>query len=311
MADHDQFFKKLFHLFLGEFVGLFFPDWASKLDFSHPEWLDQELFPDPPDGERRVLDLVAQVTARETVPEPRTGEPGWLVLIHIEIESADGVAQFRPRMCGYYHGLRGRRRLPVLPIGLYLHVGLDGVGWDTYEESLWGRTLLRFEYPYVGLPALDGLAYLNGPSLLGVALAVLMRLPKERRAELKLEAMLRLNRSGGRGERSYMLELCVDRYFPLNDAEKAEYAALKQSERGREVREMEIGWLEQGIQEGLQQGVVRGRLELVRRQLEKRFGPLSAAARQKLESLTAEQLDDIGLAVLDATSLDELGFTHE
>ena len=116
-----------------------------------------------------------------------------------------------------------------------------------------------------------------------------------------------------------MLELCVNRYFPLNDAEKAEYEALKESERGREVREMEIGWLEQGIEKGIQQGIQQGvvlgrqegRLELVRRQLEKRFGPLPDAARQKLESLTAEQIDDIGLAMLDASTLEELGLSHE
>jgi hypothetical protein len=28
-------------------------------------------------------------------------------------------------------------QLPVLPIGLFLRVGLDGIGWDAYEEHFW------------------------------------------------------------------------------------------------------------------------------------------------------------------------------
>jgi excisionase family DNA binding protein len=38
-------------------------------------------------------------------------------------------------------------------------VGLDGIGWDVYEETRWGHRLVTFEYAYVGLPALDGEHY--------------------------------------------------------------------------------------------------------------------------------------------------------
>jgi hypothetical protein len=55
----------------------------------------------------------------------------------------------------YYVQLRRDTQLPVLPIGLFLRVGLDGIGWDAYEENFWEHRLLRFEYAYVGLPALE------------------------------------------------------------------------------------------------------------------------------------------------------------
>jgi len=42
------------------------------------------------------------------------------------------------------------------PIGLFLRVGFDGIGWDAYEEHFWEHCLLRFEYAYVGLPGLEG-----------------------------------------------------------------------------------------------------------------------------------------------------------
>ena len=57
MTDHDQRWKTLLREFLDEFFRRFFPEWAELLDFSQVEWLDKEVFPDPPEGRRRALDL--------------------------------------------------------------------------------------------------------------------------------------------------------------------------------------------------------------------------------------------------------------
>ena len=59
--DHDQQFKTLIREFLREFIRLFFPDWYERFDFDNIEWLDKEIFLDPPRGETRNLDLVAKV----------------------------------------------------------------------------------------------------------------------------------------------------------------------------------------------------------------------------------------------------------
>ena len=76
-----------------------------------------------------------------------------VALVHVEVESRESVQPLRPRMFEYYVQLRRDSGPPVLPIGLFLRVGLDGIGWDTYEERFWEHRLLRFEYAYVGLPA--------------------------------------------------------------------------------------------------------------------------------------------------------------
>lgn len=73
--------------------------WAGRLDCSRVEWLDKEVFPSPPEGRRRTLDLVGKVPTCEAVRGARPGDPEtWLALIHIEIESPDRVAPLRPRM---------------------------------------------------------------------------------------------------------------------------------------------------------------------------------------------------------------------
>lgn len=160
MHDHDQRFKTLIQEFFAEFLLLFFAVWAERLDCSKVEWLDKEVFPDPPQGDRSVLDLVAKLPARQAIPGyPPDDNQTWLALVHIEIESPDKATVLRPRMYEYYTALRKRHGLPVLPIAIYLKVGMKGIGIDEYEEHFWELRPIRFEYLYVGLPALDALEY--------------------------------------------------------------------------------------------------------------------------------------------------------
>src|SRR5439155_22872172 len=140
--------------------------------------------------------LVGKLPTRQGVPGVRPGGPEqWLALVHIEIESPDKAAPLRPRMYEAYQLLRRGHGLPVLPIGLFLRVGLDGVGIDVYEEHFWELRPVRFEYLYVGLPALDGVKYVQGENWLGVAQSALMRVPKERQVWLGAEALRRISQA--------------------------------------------------------------------------------------------------------------------
>jgi hypothetical protein len=73
-----------------------------------------------------------------TPNQPAAEGKTWLALIHIEIESRDTVEPLRATIFDHYKQLRNRHRLPVLPIALYLRVGLEGVGWDEYEAPVDG-----------------------------------------------------------------------------------------------------------------------------------------------------------------------------
>lgn len=50
-------------------------------------------------------------------------------------------------------------------------------------------------------------------------------------------------------------------------------------------------------------GRVEGKEELVVGQIERRFGPLPDRIRARLEPLNADQLDELGLALLDCATL--------
>jgi Domain of unknown function (DUF4351) len=308
MSDHDQRFKIVLQTFFAEFFRLFFPAWAERFDFSQIEWLDKEVFPEPPQGKRRFLDLVAKVATRQIVPGQRPGEKdSWIALIHVEIEHEEAVAPLRPRVFHYYQHLRDRHGLPALPIGLYLRVGLEGVGIDIYEERFWDLRPVHFEYLYVALPALDAVKYVEGENWLGVALSALMRIPKGQEAWLGAEALRRLRDAPLTGQQRFYLAECVQAYLSLDAAQQEQFEQLLTSEPYEGVRGMRATWFEQGEAKGEARGLEQGQRKILALQLEEQFGPLKPQARERFEALSAEKLSDLARRLLRAKSLQELG----
>jgi hypothetical protein len=190
----------------------------------------------------------------------------------------------------------------VLPVCLFLKVGLNGLGWDAHEERLWDRVVLRFEFAYMGLPALDGLAYFNGASLLGLALSALMKLPGADRARVKAEGLSRLARGAENPARRELLAEYFNNYRELPPSDVSEFEKLIAQEP-KEIKDM--------VSSFEISGRLKEKREIVRKLLDKKFGPLPEGVQQRLWLLSGERLDEIVLAVLDATSLKELGLTDE
>jgi predicted transposase YdaD len=61
-----------------------------------------------------------------------------------------------------------------------------------------------------------------------------------------------------------------------------------------------------GLEDGKQEGLKQGETALLRRQLERRFGVLPDWASQRLESLSPAALEEAGLRLLDAATLEEV-----
>ncbi len=306
VPDHDQRLKVLLKEFFEAFFLAFFPHWADRFDFHEIDWLDKELFTAPPRGERRQLDLVARLRLRPGVPPPREGVADLVALVHVEVESRDSVAAFRPRMFDYYVQLRRETGLPVLPIALFLRVGLDGIGRDAYEERFWEQSVVRFEYDYVGLPAVEAEEHATGENLLGVALSALMRQPADRRAELYAEGLKRIAVSGENDYRRFLLAECLEAYADLDEGQRDRLRALLHTEAYREVEPLMKTTYERGIEEGIQRGIQQGERGLILRLLETRFGPLPADVKQRIEALPREALERLPFDLLKVQALDEL-----
>jgi hypothetical protein len=188
--------------------------------------------------------------------------------------------------------------LPVLPIAVFLRVGLEGIAVDVYEEHFWELRPLRFEYLYVGLPALDAVEYVQGTNWLGVALAALMKIPKDRAAWLGAEALRRIQAAPLSDQQRFLLGECVQAYLPLDEAQQREFERLVAAEPYGGVQAMNTTWFEKGIE--------KGRRLALRELLEAQFGPLSSTVLAQLEQLPLERLPPLQKA-LKAQSLAELG----
>ena len=64
--------------------------------------------------------------------------------------------------------------------------------------------------------------------------------------------------------------------------------------------------IRQGMQKGLEQGVQRGELIILRRQLNRRFGVMPAAIDERLSTLSTAELEDLSVRLFDVKSIDEL-----
>jgi hypothetical protein len=313
-TSHDQLFKDLLRAFFREFMELFFPA-AARLDFSTVVFLDKEVFTDLPTGRQRTLDLVAQVQTLDGKRE--------LVLIPVEVESQKKRAAFRQRMLRYYMMLHLRYNLPVLPVVVYLSRGAGGLGTEVYEQTLFGKRVLTFEYHRVGVSDLPAEAYLPSNNPLAYALAALMEKGARRPAELKVECLLRIARALIDEARKALLTNCVETYLHLDESEQKLYEQLVPAhqevqkmltvyeERGiaiGEERGIAIGE-ERGIAIGEERGIIRGKRDATLRLLRKKFGKLQKAIEAQVQGIETEaELDALLDAVLTAQSLDDLGF---
>ncbi len=279
--------------FFPDLLRLAVPDQADAFDCSSLTWLDQEQFLDPPTGRNVVLDLVARLEMIRPPAGERVGP--WLAVVNVEIEADDRAADLRRRIYHYWHALRTRHGLPVLPLAIYLRVALDGLGVDVYEEQFLDQPQMTFRFPYVGLPGLDAFDYLEGENLLAVALVALMSCPRERKPELKAASLQRVATASVNPARRFLLAECIQAYLSLEEPQLRDYEHLLRTEPFQEARTLNKTMIE------------LGRIEVLRRQLQSKFGPLTQAHLERLNEMTPEQLDSLAIALLTAKTLVELG----
>jgi hypothetical protein len=299
---HDQVFKGILRRFFRDFLELFFPELAARLDFEYLEFPDKELFKGFPDGVSREPDVVARVRTREGKPET--------VVVHIEAQ-ARTEADFGRRMFEYYALLWLSFDAPVFPIVLYVKEGgRVGIEARTYRHEVFGHEVMKFRYVSVALAQIAGEEYLErGP--LAAALSALMRWsgdPDE--VALRVRLLDRVVASGLDEASLFLLVNLIETYLPVPDEARERYRRLLAREEYRKVQEVELSWADRLRQEGVQEGLVLGKRQTLKRQLAAKFGGLPKRVDAAIDALaTADELDACLDRVLTADSLEELGLS--
>lgn len=308
--DHDQLLKKVVKRFFDQFMEMFFAAWAAKFDCAAAEWSETELFTTAPAGDRFLLDLVAKVRLR--APDPADPEAGAsLVVVHVEIESADRTTRLRARMPSYYVHLRETHGLPVLPVVMYTNVGLEGMGRETIEEWVAGEVVAMFHHWYVGLPRLDAVQYVEGEELLGVALTPLMRMPADRVAQIGADAIQRVATAHVSDADRELLADCIKAYLPVTEATAHALHAILNKASYREAKAMNLTFREEGVLEGRRQATAeaerKGLFKAIGAVLDVRFGAEGLAFVDEIAHMTdTDKLDAILIQAKRVPSLEAL-----
>lgn len=308
----DQLFKEILHSFLKEFLELFFPEVAPRLDFQTLQFPDKELFKGFPGGSRREPDVVAELRTREGNPE--------VVLVHVEVQT-EVRRDVGKRMLEYCALLWLQFDVPVFPVVLYLTGGdRQGISVAEFRHELFGREVVRFRYASIALAQLPAREYVEA-SPLAAALAALMR-RKRASEELELRARMlkRVVTSDLSERRKYLLVNVIETYFALSLEERESFRGLVARKEYRQVQDTELTWgdkliqqgreegREQGREEGREQGILQGKRETLKRLLTAKFGAFPKKTEDLIEALSsAEELDNYLDRVLVATSLQDLG----
>jgi predicted transposase/invertase (TIGR01784 family) len=322
----DHLIKELIKAFPGELLELFLPHIAARIDFKRIEFMDKEVFTDVVEGRRREPDIVAKVHTIEGQPE--------LLLFHIEIQSRK-QRKFPYRMFEYYALLRLRHKLPVYPIVVYLAPGTGALHIETYEEEVFGRKILHFEYDALGLPDLSAEEYLEKENPLAPALSAVMKPGHLSKAMRKLLSLKRVLAKEIDEARKSLLVNVIEEFLPLKEEDEVEFNQLVTATQSVEVIEMmtvyeERGMqkgiekgiaegiekgiaegIEKGIAEGIEKGIVRGVLEgkkdTLLHQLHRKFGELPQSVEIRVRAIEIqEELDVLLERILTANSLAEM-----
>lgn len=187
--------------------------------------------------------------------------------------------------------------------------GLRGVGILEYEEQFGPLKTFCFQYLTVGLPALDGVQYLESGNALGVAMSALMRVPQDRRPWFKVQAFQNIAQSPYGEHKRYLLAECVDAYMPLVTVpEQEEFERLLAKEKYQEAKTMTAPTIfEEGLQRGKIEGKIEGQRESLMLLLEERFPPLDDSVRRRVNELPEAELRRLLRQVVHAKSLADLG----
>ena len=296
--NHDRLFKELLTNFFAEFVELFLPNVSTYLaqDTVFVP-LDKEIFTDVTLGNTHEVDLLVRAKFRDDEA---------FFLVHIENQSTS-QSDFAKRMFRYFARLTEKYDLPVYPVVIYSHDKPQLAEPDSYEIRFPDKRILRFEYTVIQLNRLSWRQFVNKDNPVAGALMAKMNMAKEDRPKVKLECFRLLARLKLDPARSKLIGGFVESYLKLTELETKQFErqlfGLNTMER-IETMSLVSSW----EQKGIEQGIERGKHEILTRQIERRFG-IQVVGRhidECLSQLSSTLLDDLAVALLDFVGIADL-----
>lgn len=297
MIDHDRLFKELISTFFVEFIELFFPETQKYLDAQSITFLDKEIFTDVTDGEKYESDLVAQVKFQEQ---------NAYFLIHVEAQSSYQT-DFNRRMFTYFSRIHQKFALPVYPIVIFSYDTPQKRAVNQYKVRFPDFKVLEFNYQVIQLNRLNWRDFLNQSNPVASALMAKMKIESKDRAKVKAECLRLLATLKLDPARMQLISGFVDTYLKLNSSEEIifqrEVSTFIEPIQ-EDVMEITTSWMQKGIEQGRQQGMIENLRSNVISILRKRFETLSPELVEQINSL--EDISRLQQLLLETISVNSL-----
>ena len=216
-------------------------------------------------------------------------------------------------MFRYFARLTEKYDLPVYPVVVFSYDLPQRREPDRFVVAFPGKTVLRFEYSVIQLNRLPWRRFVRQENPVASALMAKMRMRAQDRPKVKAECLRLLASLKLDPARATLIGGFIDSYLRLTAQEMQQYerelAGFSPEER-EATMEIMTSWhregreeglhegLMQGITQGITQGIMQGKEALVERLLRRRLGSVPAAAA-RLSRLSADELDELGEALLD------------
>jgi len=223
--------------------------------------------------------------------ETRVGE-----LVHIELQSGNTKKNMMAiRMLEY--GLAALRKHHRYPTQVCLYVGEKPARMKT---ELRGPNL-KYSFRLVDVRDLDGERLLRSGKVDDNIIALLTRIADQRKAVRLVVRRIKRLRPGER-------QSALDRLVILAGLRKMLGTMVEEEVRKvpilNDILDHEI--LGREYKRGRQEGRQEEGLTILRRQIKKRFGSIPKWAEERLAKLSAKELEELSVRVLDAKSIESL-----
>ncbi|MGG6270115.1 Rpn family recombination-promoting nuclease/putative transposase [Leptolyngbya sp. AN03gr2] len=296
--DHDRLFKELISTFFLEFLELFLPELRSTIDPNSIRFLQQEYFADLTAGEEKIIDLLVEVK--------QSGEDA-AFLVHVEAQSTP-KSNFTRRIFFYFSRLHQKFLQRIYPIVVFSFDKPYREEPSTYTIEFPNRKILEFNFESIQLNRLNWRHFIDQPNPVAAALMSKMRIAPEDRVRVKVECLRLLVTLRLDPARTKLISGFVDTYLKLNATETQAFQteiSRIEPERREGIMQIVTSWMQEGIEQGIEQGIERER-SLVLRLLTKQVGSLPPEILDRCDRLSIDQIETLGEALLEFTSLADL-----
>jgi hypothetical protein len=300
-ADNDSPWKEILEAYFPQAMEFFFPQTAALIDWERPhEFLDKEFQQIAREAEqgRRYADKLVKVWQIQ-------GQEIWL-LIHVEIQ-AKAEDSFAERMFSYNLRIFDRFAKPAISLAILCDADLT---WRPNQYSYnYPDTRLNFEFGIVKLLDYQNnwaeLEASNNPFATVVMAHLKMQETSKKLGERKawkFSLIRRLYELGLQERDIRNLYRFIDWVMILPKALEAEFwQEFKQFEQERTM-----SYITTGERIGYERGKQEQGQTLVLRLLQRRVGALPQEVRERIQTLSLEQLEALGEALLDFTAVEDL-----